>query len=422
MFFLQLIVKLILFLNFCKSDLLVIRHGRSRVRHSSEKDHIKWGLQAFDNLTLDYEFDQYEQNDTMDIGNNNTYIVNGTEITSQIYQSGIDLGKTTNNVADIDYVTNTKREKDLINNLSGIKLNSTITNSTLSSTSAAKKKIGKKEIMANIRKTIDKGLEYLKSHANLSEVNISVRDDEKTTTKNSPFTITTTTTPRKTTTTTIATTKKPNDVQQKIENQLKTFHINQSVTNKQKIQLNNEISGDKNLFYRKYSSSVEKSNENDTFNPSEFYSDVSINNDDSEIDENIETIEQIDNLEDLSIQINGPNEFDDISLTNELDDLDEISRTNRINLLKGRDVVTRFLQIVESQHLLGANCTAGTALNLGEGVVDQYAQDRFRVEAEIAVNRANMLTRLVQFFFPIFFVGVENFPHFLIYISILIKK
>lgn len=35
------------------------------------------------------------------------------------------------------------------------------------------------------------------------------------------------------------------------------------------------------------------------------------------------------------------------------------------------DIVTRFLRIVESQHLLGANCTAGTDLNLGEGVVDR---------------------------------------------------
>lgn len=77
----------------------------------------------------------------------------------------------------------------------------------------------------------------------------------------------------------------------------------------------------------------------------------------------------------------------------DIDDFDEISRNNRLNLQKGRDVVTKFLQIVESQHLLGANCTAGTALNLGEGVVDRYAQDRFRVEAEVAVNRANMLTR-----------------------------
>lgn len=77
----------------------------------------------------------------------------------------------------------------------------------------------------------------------------------------------------------------------------------------------------------------------------------------------------------------------------DLQDLDETSRNNRINLMRGRDVVTKFLQIVESQHLLGANCTAGTALNLGDGIVDRYAQDRFRVEAEVAVNRANMLTR-----------------------------
>lgn len=90
----------------------------------------------------------------------------------------------------------------------------------------------------------------------------------------------------------------------------------------------------------------------------------------------------------------------------DLDDLDEISRNNRLNLQKGRDVVTKFLQIVESQHLLGANCTAGTALNLGEGVVDRYAQDRFRVEAEVAVNRANMLTRFVVNFYLLFSIFV----------------
>lgn len=64
------------------------------------------------------------------------------------------------------------------------------------------------------------------------------------------------------------------------------------------------------------------------------------------------------------------------------------------------DIVTRFLRIVESQHLLGENCTAGTHLNLGEGVVDRYAQERFRVEADVAVNRANMLTRLWKYADP----------------------
>lgn len=59
------------------------------------------------------------------------------------------------------------------------------------------------------------------------------------------------------------------------------------------------------------------------------------------------------------------------------------------------DIVSRFLRIVESQQI--KNCTAGTDLNLGEGVVDRYAQDRFRVEADFAVNRANMLTRIWKY-------------------------
>lgn len=61
------------------------------------------------------------------------------------------------------------------------------------------------------------------------------------------------------------------------------------------------------------------------------------------------------------------------------------------------DIVTRFLNIVETQHLLGENCTAGTEFHLGEGVVDRYAQDRFKLEAEFAVNRANMLTRMWKY-------------------------
>ncbi|XP_069187445.1 uncharacterized protein [Procambarus clarkii] len=61
------------------------------------------------------------------------------------------------------------------------------------------------------------------------------------------------------------------------------------------------------------------------------------------------------------------------------------------------DVVTKFLRIVESQHLLGDNCTKGTSFNLGEGVVDRYAQERFRLEGEIAVNRANLYTRLWKY-------------------------
>ncbi|CAH2211305.1 jg24620 [Pararge aegeria aegeria] len=70
----------------------------------------------------------------------------------------------------------------------------------------------------------------------------------------------------------------------------------------------------------------------------------------------------------------------------------------RPNVLE--DVVTKFLRLIETQHLLGENCTAGTHLNLGEGVVDRYAQERFRIEADVAVNRANMLTRLWKYAGP----------------------
>jgi len=39
-----------------------------------------------------------------------------------------------------------------------------------------------------------------------------------------------------------------------------------------------------------------------------------------------------------------------------------------------RDKANQLLRIVESQQQLGGNCTAGTDLNMGEGVVDRYAQ------------------------------------------------
>lgn len=75
----------------------------------------------------------------------------------------------------------------------------------------------------------------------------------------------------------------------------------------------------------------------------------------------------------------------------ELDEMSETSRKNRLQMMQGKDVVTEFLQIVERS--MDNNCSAGTAVNLGEGVVDQYAQERFHVKADVAVNRANMLTR-----------------------------
>uniref|UniRef100_A0A6P4E4E7 Uncharacterized protein LOC108037940 isoform X2 n=1 Tax=Drosophila rhopaloa TaxID=1041015 RepID=A0A6P4E4E7_DRORH len=79
---------------------------------------------------------------------------------------------------------------------------------------------------------------------------------------------------------------------------------------------------------------------------------------------------------------------------------EEVSSQITADVINARDskidLVSKFLQYIEQQHLMGSNCVAGTSLNLGEGVVDRYAQDRFRVEAEVAVNRANMLTRIFK--------------------------
>ncbi|XP_047984703.1 probable G-protein coupled receptor 158 [Leguminivora glycinivorella] len=87
---------------------------------------------------------------------------------------------------------------------------------------------------------------------------------------------------------------------------------------------------------------------------------------------------------------------DNVNATNETVDVENITISKPVH----EDVVTRFLRLIETQHLLGENCTAGTDLNLGEGVVDRYAQERFRIEADVAVNRANMLTRLWKYAGP----------------------
>ena len=57
------------------------------------------------------------------------------------------------------------------------------------------------------------------------------------------------------------------------------------------------------------------------------------------------------------------------------------------------DIVSKLLRIVETQALQGANCQPGTALKLGDRVVNRYAEERFQDAAIVAVNRANWLTR-----------------------------
>jgi hypothetical protein len=57
------------------------------------------------------------------------------------------------------------------------------------------------------------------------------------------------------------------------------------------------------------------------------------------------------------------------------------------------DIVSKLLRIVEMQALQGSNCQPGTGINLGDRVVNRYAQERFMDAVHITVERANWLTR-----------------------------
>ncbi|KAJ8302765.1 hypothetical protein KUTeg_019161 [Tegillarca granosa] len=61
---------------------------------------------------------------------------------------------------------------------------------------------------------------------------------------------------------------------------------------------------------------------------------------------------------------------------------------------KDRDIVAEFLDQVEKHEQHKENCTPGTKFNLGEGVIQQYGINKFKRQALVAVNRANLLTRL----------------------------
>lgn len=287
------------------------------------------------------------------------------------------------------------------------------------------KKIGKKKIMENIKKDVDKGLEYLRTHSDILDATVSLIDMKikrnelrisnvkmsSISVVTPPTTASTTTiTPKMTTTTFIPTTTismmSDRILRKLISEQQLLFPSN---TNKLETK-NHKIDNKKNDLNNILLDDEDNSNNNDDdFQKDETFLDTDLSQieggdsiiekplppnqdiDDSNIDDNSldEFSFVLNDLEDIDGGTNSVYQMEEIDLV----DLDEVSRENRRNLMKGRDVVTTFLRIVESQHLLGANCTAGTALNLGEGVVDRYAQDRFSVEAEIAVNRANMLTR-----------------------------
>ncbi|XP_021699568.1 uncharacterized protein LOC23687899 isoform X2 [Aedes aegypti] len=570
------------------SEYLIIRHGRSRVRHSSEKDHIRWGLQVFDNFTLlDY--------DTVDDSNETSSTASQNdlgELRSLLKKAGkerMGMDQFSDNSNNSDTLTIQFSESEELDRMIDISdfdsisiesgggtggrqqasFNSWKNNRTLNlpfsvdsiqrftpmtpigqglapKGAQTKKKLIKKEIMENIRKTVDKGLEYLKSHKNLDEVKIELKPFRGRTkgTKNGNERLAHSSDPDTLFRKVIPSHERsPSSERKKIE--LKHVDGNRKdytqVSSPFSISITSAIAAD-----GQHQSAESELQHSITYLKEKYWKNVKINNDYSFFRPSPRTLERkqilsvttaspdnndypndspllaidgdsfassdtaneatswMDHSEKKSGLINGktnrgnnaeekfnyelrkqsfdllstetfqndgpapdgksddevinilndtptmsfePNEADasstiifngdldsdsdsDGSLnwvsdsadsTNDgsdnngdgsdmgeifrmedidLSELDETSRNNRRNLMKGRDVVTKFLQIVESQHLLGSNCTAGTALNLGEGVVDRYAQDRFRVEAEIAVNRANMLTRIFKFASP----------------------
>lgn len=61
------------------------------------------------------------------------------------------------------------------------------------------------------------------------------------------------------------------------------------------------------------------------------------------------------------------------------------------------DIVQEFLSQVADMEANKANCTPGVTSSLGEGIIAQYGLQRYRAQAMLAVNRANLLTRLWKF-------------------------
>lgn len=541
-----------------QSEILIIRHGRSRSRHSAGKEHVRWGLKAFDNLTIFSEHHDataisspLEGAAVQGEGGNvvSFYEHNGTLSSSSDFN--LTIGS-----YEINYTFGPSRTAAVAMNSNsdehGRHHHSQNRKNSLPSTTTEMSQIPvhvimpkkvrrngggvgvgshrESEIMTNIKSTVNKGIQYLKSHENLDEIEIEINDvnaNRKRLTKGNKVRST-------------SVSQQQQQQQHKLPKQIKingseekdfttvpmsnksnaaavamtsSFKSKKAASNHIKIhQAHNEqdlhiksnladnfygMPTEKNHSHRAAHNNVhataddddddaemlsdepagktnsnkmemkeslmEKSNQRkfdanrnrtvastgnvttSTHNLSMMNathaneSSSTLNNTNKNLDksqlnanqmnDNVDSHhdliqndggddEEAEIIDDISIQndeISNENTIDltfDAAVEGELDEnsgiyhveefdlsnLDETSRNNRKNLMRGRDVVTRFLQIVESQHMLGNNCTAGTALNLGEGVVDRYAQDRFRVEAEVAVNRANMLTRQVHLF------------------------
>lgn len=139
-------------------DTLIIRHGRSRVRHSSEKSHIRWGLQAFDNLTL-YDYD-YETSNGTSAGSNETLFDLGFGGNQTLFGGSDTFGYLS---SDMAFGAN---QSSGANNATTAEWRPSSTRAP--SSASTKKRLGKKQIMESIRKNVEEGLEYLRTHAHLA--------------------------------------------------------------------------------------------------------------------------------------------------------------------------------------------------------------------------------------------------------------
>ncbi|XP_053662412.1 uncharacterized protein LOC128711556 [Anopheles marshallii] len=458
------------------SEYLIIRHGRSRVRHSSEKDHIRWGLQVFDNFTL-LDYDAGGSGSGSGAGSGS----GGSEETSQpppakeLPVGSAGNGARTGSTLTIRFDESEELERMIeVSDFENLRFSAarntggpngepgSMPQTTV--TTGRDRKLIKKEIMENIRRTVDKGLEYLKSHNNLDEVKIELVPFRGTAAKHhsmvgrkwppiepsdptvdsrgsnraeeQSYWSTSSSVPVAGASSRKGVNSLPwiDEIAKSVQRPIGSAQV--SASNQRLISLDAiprtetpPLTGPTDLQEPTGWSSASRVVANGEDYPNDMPGAVDMGNPGKD-----ETDKQPDKAEEESDTNDRPNvdapqdddpllqdaemeddtvgeEFEpdgeggsELDINNvfhmeeiDLSELDETSRNNRRNLMRGQDVVTQFLQIVESQHLLGANCTAGTALNLGDGVVDRYAQDRFRVEAEIAVNRANMLTRIFKF-------------------------
>lgn len=418
---------------------LQLRHVRSRERHSTERSKIRWGLQAFDNLTLSY--DAYANETLSEETTDAAAVVSHSGEETSAAAASAQLGDVNQSLyaivpnemfhldaneeraaiggADAAAAADGTAELAAMTRIDGIVVRSATTTASPSTNHAVapakvKKKVRKRKLMADIKADVDKGLAYIRMQSELGADVSSVPADVLKSFTADPVWVTTAETTTSTTTTSATMPATPTTTTTTTART--PIEIVATTAATPRTDRNNTAAAAAAARARK--SSPEKTpqpslykQEPPVFQPvvttdaslllsaadGANYTDLNPfggddNDDDrSGLNANDTVIGRNAAAAAAAAGTTSPDYYVD-----NLEGLDETSRNNRINLLNGRDLVTQFLHIVETQHSLGSNCTAGTALNLGEGIVDRYAQDRFRVEAEIAVNRANMLTRIFK--------------------------